>query len=76
MLTFLAAASVSINIALEEPIRHTDNQEEIGVWIHRLSVTLMILFKNSMISDMVAEKYQVPAFTYGQLVLGISAEDI
>ena len=72
MLTFLASAgSVLCQALVEEPIKDTGSQDEIGEWVHRLAVTLMILFINGQISYKVAVASKEPAFTYGQMLLNI-----
>ena len=40
------------------------------------SLTLMILFQDNIINKKVAEASRIPALSYGQLVLGISKEDL
>ena len=44
--------------------------------LRRFSLTLRILFQYKIINKKVAEDPRIPAFTYGQLVLGISKEDL
>ena len=72
MITYLACCvSTKVSgVEPEPPIKETASHEEVGRWIHKLSASQLISF------EAVLAAANVPGFTYGQLLLDCSVEEL
>ena len=78
MITYLACC-VSAKVSGAEPkppIRDTQSHEEVKNWIQKLSVAVMTLWSQDIISADVALTAKIPIFTYCECLLQFTAEQV